>query len=145
MTFMLDTNILIFAMRHPDSTCAGKIALHTGKDLCISVITYAELEYGIMNSKYPEKNRDAIRRILAGIRIMDFDLLASIHFGDILAELKKKGSTDACVDRDKMIAAHARSLKCILVTDNLKHFNQIDGLKLENWREPGDLYPIKNI
>ena len=144
MTFMLDTNILIFAIRHPDSVCAGKVALHSGSDICISVVTYAELEYGIMNSKDPERNRNAIRRILAGIRILDFNLLAAIHFGDILAELKKKGATDACIDRDKMIAAHARSLGCTLVTDNIRHFNRIDGLSIENWREPGDLYALSD-
>ncbi len=140
--YMLDTNILIFAMRHPDSTCAGKVGLHSGLDLCISVVTYAELEYGIMNSSDPERNRNAVRRILAGIRIIDFDIVAAIHYGQILAEIKKRGLANTCLDRDKMIAAHARSLGFTLITDNLKHFNYIGGLSIENWREPGDLAPL---
>lgn len=137
--YMLDTNILIFTMRHPDSVCAGKVGLHSGQDLCISVVTYAELEYGIMNSSAPEINRNAVRRILAGIRILNFDMVAAIHYGEILADLKKKGLSNTCMDRDKMIAAHARSLGMTLITDNLKHFNSINGLKVENWREAGDL------
>ncbi len=132
--YMLDTNILIYALRHPDSVCAGRVAIHAGDDVCISVVTYAELEYGILNSSDPKRNREAIRRILAGIRILDFDLVAATHFGMILTALKRKGALNSCIDRDKMIAAHARSLGFTLVTDNLKHFNVIEGLEVENWR-----------
>ena len=140
--YMLDTNILIFTMRHPDSVCAGKVGLHSGQDLSISVVTYAELEYGIMNSSDPGRNRNAVRRILAGIRILDFDIVAAIHYGEILADMKRKGMTNVCLDRDKMIAAHARSLGLTIVTDNLKHFSHIRGLSVENWREAGDLLPV---
>lgn len=136
---MLDTNILIFCMRHPDSECAGTLASHIGRDVCISVITYAELEYGIVNSKYPENNRNAINKILAGIPIIDFDINAAIHFGRILAELKQKKKEKLNQDRDKMIAAHARSRNYTLITDNTKDFVDIDDLKLDTWREPGDL------
>ena len=140
--YMLDTNIIIFCLRHRDSKCTETLAKHLGVDVCISVVTYAELEYGIMNSKYPERNREAINSILAGIPIMDFDSKAAVHFGQILAELKKKKKEKSSMDRDKMIAAHARSRGYILVTDNTKDFVDIDDLKLENWREPGDLLNI---
>ena len=137
--FMLDTNILIFALRHPNSKCTKTLTSHIGLDVCISVVTYAELEYGILNSKYPERNRTAINKILAGIPIIDFDTKAAVHFGQILAELKQKKKEKQNQDRDKMIAAHARSMGCILVTDNIRDFEDIDNLKLDNWREPGDL------
>lgn len=137
--YMLDTNILIFCLRHPDSKCTQTLASHLGQDVCISVVTYAELEYGIMNSKYPDHNRVAVNKILAGIPIVDFDLKAAVHFGHILAELKQKKADKQNQDRDKMIAAHARSRGHILITDNTRDFADIDNLKLENWREPGDL------
>lgn len=137
--YMLDTNILIFCIRHPDSQCARTLAEHVGKDVCISVVTYAELEFGIHNSKYPDKNRIAINSILAGILIEDFDMNAATHFGQILAELKRNHKDKQNQDRDKMIAAHARSRGYILVTDNIKDFLDIDGIKIENWREEGDL------
>ena len=137
--FMLDTNIIIFCIRHPDSDCAKTLASHIGRDVCISVVTYAELEYGIMNSRDPARNREAMNLFLAGIRIMDFDIHAAIHFGDILAELKQQHKDKQNQDRDKMIAGHARSLNYVLVTDNTKDFVDITGLKLENWRVPGDL------
>ena len=62
--YMLDTNILIFCMRHPGSACATRVASHLGLDVCISVVTYAELEFGIHNSKMPEQSRIAVNRIL---------------------------------------------------------------------------------
>ncbi len=137
--YMLDTNILIFCMRHPDSACAARVSSHLGKDVCISVVTYAELEFGICNSSKPEQSRAAVNRILSGIRIEEFNQLAAKHYGAILAELKKKHKDKQNHDRDKMIAAHARANHDILVTDNIKDFIDIDGLTLENWREPGDL------
>ncbi len=133
--YMLDTNIIIFCIRHPDTDCAKKVASHLGKDLCISVVTYGELEFGIQNSSKPERNREAIKRLLAGISILDFDMNAAIHFGAILAELKQKHRYDVCRDRDKMIAAHARARGDILVTNNIKDFTDIDNLLLEDWRE----------
>ena len=137
--YMLDTNIIIFCIRHPGSACASKLATHLGQDVCISVVTYAELEFGIMNSSDPARNRMAMNRFLAGIRILDFDMEAATHFGDILAELKKKHKDKQNQDRDKMIAGHARSRGFTLVTDNTKDFIDIDGLMVENWREVGDL------
>ena len=133
MMFMLDTNILIFSIRHPDSACAKRLAGHVGRDVCISVVTYAELVYGVENSSDPARNAEALNRFL------DFDMDAGIHYGKILAELKKKHLDKQNQDRDKMIAAHARSLGFTLVTDNMKDFSGIAGLSLDNWREPGDL------
>ena len=137
--YMLDTNILIFCMKHPHSQCAATLASHIGNDVCISVVTYAELEYGIRNSSKPQQNREAIQKILAGIRILDFDMPAAVHFGAILAELKNKHKEKQNQDRDKMIAAHARSKDFTLITDNTKDFEDISGLSIANWRVPGDL------
>ena len=140
--YMLDTDILIFCMRHPDSVCASRVASHLGIDVCISVVTYAELEFGICNSSMPGQSRAAVNRILAGIRILDFDKHAAVHYGSILADLKRKHKDRQNQDRDKMIAAHARANGYTLVTDHTKVFIDIDDLFLENWREPGDLHKI---
>ena len=78
--YMLDTNILIFTMRHGNSKCAETVASHIGKDVCISAVTYGELEFGIQNSSKPEQSRVAVNRILAGIPIFDFDMNAASHF-----------------------------------------------------------------
>ncbi len=137
--YMLDTNIIIFTIRHPRSACAQKLAQHIGRDVCISVVTYAELEYGIENSSDPVRNRQAMLKFLAGIPILPFDLDAAIQYGRILAALRKAHKDKQNQDRDKMIAAHALALGLTLVTDNTRDFIDIPGLSLENWREPGDL------
>ena len=73
--------------------------------------------------------------MLAGIPILDFDISAGKHFGQILSMSKAIYGQD----RDKMIAAHCRSLGYTLVTDNLNDFQYIDGLDIVTWRTPGDI------
>lgn len=130
--YMLDTNAIIMAIRHPDWKICSRIRQHLGKDLCISSVTYGELEYGIRKSSCPERNRIAITRILLGIRILDFDASAAAHFGDIFADLEKKQMRIG--DRDMMIAGHARSLGCVLVSNNTREFSRVEGLRLEDWK-----------
>ena len=137
--YMLDTNILIFSIRHPDSACAKRLADHVGLDVCISVVTFAEMIYGVENSRDPARNAEALDRFLAGIAVLDFDMEAGVQDGKLLAELRRKRLDRQNQDRDKMIAAHARPLGYVLVTDTSKDFADIDGLILDNWREPGDL------
>ena len=132
MMYMLDTNALIMAIRHPDWPIYEKIKRHLGKDLCISVVTYGELEYGIQKSEAPERNRIAVMRILLGIKILDFDMKAAEHFGDIFAELEKLRQRIG--DRDMMIAAHARSLGYTVVTNNVSEFSRVKGLLYEDWK-----------
>ena len=132
MIYMLDTNAVIMAMRHPDWPIAEKIKEHLGKDLCISVITYGELEYGIRKSSNPDQNRAAIVNILAGIDIIDFDSSAAAHFGDIFADLEKHRMRIG--DRDMLIAAHARSAGYTLVTNNVREFSRVAGLDYEDWK-----------
>ena len=130
--FMLDTNALIAAARHPDWPIRERIRQHLGVDLCISAITYAELEYGIRKSAKPEQNRLAVNQLLLGIHILDFDQRAAAHFGDIIATLERQGRRIG--DRDTLIAAHARSLNCTLVTHNTGKFTRVPGLRVEDWQ-----------
>ena len=130
--YMLDTNAIIMAVRHPEWPIYPKIKEHLGKDLCISAVTYGELEYGIRKSANPEKNRLAITKILLGIQILDFDSRAAVHFGDIFAELESKRMRIR--DRDTMIAAHARSLGYTVVTNNTREFSRVKGLNVEDWK-----------
>ena len=132
MMYMLDTNAIVMALRHPDRKIYRKIREHTGKDLCISSITYGELVYGIKKSAAPERNRNAMTRVLLGISILDFDSRAAEEFGDIFAQLEGKGLRIG--DRDMLIAGHARSLGYTLVTNNTREFSRIDNLLTEDWK-----------
>ena len=132
MMYMLDTNAIIMAVRHPDWPICEKVKSHLGKDLCISVVTYGELEYGIKKSSNPERNRIAITQILSGIKILDFDTKAAEHFGDIFADLENRHMRIG--DRDTMIAAHARSLGYTLVTNNTNEFSRVKELEIIDWK-----------
>ena len=130
--YMLDTNAIIMSVRHPEWEITSRIKDHLGKDLCISSVTYGELEYGIQKSSNPARNRIAITSILLGIKILPFDTKAAEHFGDIFAALEKQRMRIG--DRDMMIAGHARSLGCVLVTNNVSEFSRVENLHIEDWK-----------
>ncbi len=130
--YMLDTNAVIMTIRHPDWDISKRIKSRLGSGLFISSVTYGELEYGILKSSDPARNRLAILNALAGIKILDFDAVAAKHFGDIYYDLEKKHQRIS--DRDTMIAAHARSLGVTLVTNNVREFSRVEGLIFEDWK-----------
>lgn len=130
--YMLDAGAIIMAVRHPDWTITKTIKAHLDKDLCISSVTYGELEYGIQKSSDPVRNRLAITQILLGIRILSFDAKAAEHFGDIFADLESKHQRIG--DRDMMISGHARSLGYTLITNNTREFSRVQSLNIEDWK-----------
>lgn len=131
--YMLDTNAVIMGMKHPESNVFKRIYDHVGVDVCISVITLAELEYGIKKSKNPHATREGVYRFLAGIPVVDYDSEAAHHFGDIFGDLEIRKMRIG--DRDTLIAAHARSLGYTLVTNNVREFSRVRGLKYVDWSE----------
>lgn len=133
MRYMLDTNICIYAIKHKPEKVLEELQRHDPSDVCISAVTYAELIHGVEKSAAIEKNRLALSLLLANIEIFDFDAKAADCYGKIRAELEKKGSPIGPLDM--MIAGHARSLEFTLVTNNIKEFSRVSGLRLENWAE----------
>ncbi len=129
--YMLDTNALIMAIKHPDWPILSRIIQHVGKDVCISVITLAEMEYGVKKSCNPEMTRIGLYKFLIGIPVLDFNSEAAKHFGDIFGDLEMKHMRIS--DRDTLIAAHARSLGATIVTNNVREFSRVEGLKYEDW------------
>ena len=133
MRFMLDTNIIAYAINGNPEVVISKIVQHDPADLCISAVTMAELEYGVCNSSKPAQNRLALIMFLSGISVLPFDSLAAREYGELRADLKRKGTPIGA--NDLMIAAHARALGLTLVTNNTREFERVKGLLLENWAE----------
>lgn len=131
MRYMLDTNICIYVIKHKPEQVFLKLQEHDPSEVCISSVTYAELSYGVEKSQSIEKNRVALAFFLANIEIMDFDSSAAESYGKIRADLEKAGKPIGPLDM--MIAGHAKSLGCTIVTNNTKEFMRVNGLKLENW------------
>jgi tRNA(fMet)-specific endonuclease VapC len=131
MLYMLDTNICIYTMKkHPPRIFENLKKLSPGV-VGISAITEAELRFGMSNSARPEHNHRVLDEFLGPFDIFPFDSAAAAHYGEIRSHLRQNGATIG--NMDLLIAAHARSLSVTLVTNNVKEFERVPHLKLENW------------
>jgi tRNA(fMet)-specific endonuclease VapC len=131
MEYLLDTNICIYIIKKKPDEVFEKFKNLTIGDVGISSITLAELQYGIEKSSNSEKNREALEKFLTPIEIIDYGYEATVEYGKIRAELEKKGVPIGPLDM--LIASHAKSLDVILVTNNVREFERISGLRIENW------------
>ena len=134
MTYMLDTNICIYAIKNKPEQVLKQLHAHLEDGMCISSITLAELAHGVRKSLYPERNEEALLQFLSILDILDFDDLAAMEYGKICAYLQRQGTPIGTMD-DMLIAAHAKSEDLVLVTNNLREFERVPQLKLENWAE----------
>lgn len=131
MRYMLDTNICIYAIKKKPAGVISRIMQHDPADICISSMTYAELMHGVEKSNAPERNRLAVMLLLANIEVLDFDAKAAEHYGRIRSDLEKCGRVMGTMDM--LIAGHALSCGCVVVTNNTKEFERVDGLTIDNW------------
>lgn len=128
---MLDTNICIYIIKNKPQSVKKKFQeFHIG-ELCISSITVSELMYGAYKSQYVEKNLKAIEGFLMPFDIVDYDYTASVEYGKIRADLERKGKVIG--NMDMQIAGHALALDMVLVTNNIREFERVEELVLENW------------
>ena len=133
MTYMLDTNICIYAIKNKPEQVLRRLKDNLPKGLCISAITLAELEHGVEKSVNPEKNQMALIQFLAILDILPFDDLAAAEYGNICAYLQKRGTPIGTMDM--LIAGHARAEGLILVTNNVREFMRVPNLGIKNWAE----------
>lgn len=127
---MLDTNMVIYTIKNRPNQVRETFKQHQDQ-MCISAVTWGELVYGAEKSSQPERNLADIEEMAARIEIVPFEALAAAHFGQLRAELYRIGKPIG--PYDMMIAGHARSMGVILVTNNLKEFERVPGLRVENW------------
>ena len=130
LKFMLDTNICIFTIKNKPQIVREAFNLHNGQ-LCISAVTLMELIYGAEKSAAPEKNLAVVEGLAARLEVLPFDKDAAAHTGMIRSELAKAGTPIG--PYDQMIAGHARSRGFIVVTNNLREFERVPGLRVEDW------------
>ena len=131
MNYLLDTNICIYIIKQKPIGVLKRFETISPLDIGISMITVAELEYGVQKSLFPQQNQDALNKFLSPLMPYDFDFNASQVYGSIRSNLEKKGITIGSLDM--LIAAHVLSLNCTLVTNNEKEFNRVENLIIENW------------
>ncbi|MBS0451351.1 MAG: type II toxin-antitoxin system VapC family toxin [Proteobacteria bacterium] len=128
--FMLDTNTVSFGLRG-NTEIDLQLRSLAPSDWCISAITCAELLYGVERRPAATKLRRLVEGFLQIARVAPWDQLAAIQHARVRHQLKLQGAPIG--DFDEMIAGHALSMGAVLVTDNLRHFDRVEGLALENW------------
>ena len=133
MHYLLDTNICIYLIKKRPLAVLERFSKYSPKDVAISTITLFELQYGIEKSQYRQRSKDALAKFLLPLNLINLDRSSAVEAAIIRAQLEKKGMPIG--PYDLLIAGLARSMDMILVTNNTREFERIDGLHLENWIE----------
>ena len=128
---MLDTDTCAFILRRSSPALLARIVTVPLQQQVISVVTLAELLYGIQLSSKKKANQAALDALLRHLTLLELNADAALHYAEIRADLKKKGQLIGA--NDLMIAAHVRSINAVIVTNNVKDFGRVKGLKVENW------------
>lgn len=133
MKYMPDTNICIYAMKNKPESVLKRLEENKKFGLCISSITSAELAHGVCKSVNREKNEVALLKFPALLKVLPFDNSAAVEYGRICAYLQRRGMPIGTMDM--LIAAHALSRSLVLITNNVREFERVPGLTIENWTE----------
>lgn len=131
--FMLDTDTCIFLMRGESQTLADKVQSVPLQQQVMSAVTFAELAYGVQASAVAKRkqNQAVLDSLALHLAVLDWPQDAAKHYAEIRADLKKRGAQLGAADL--MIAAHARAMGAVIVTNNVKDFGRVRGLLVENW------------
>jgi len=130
LKYMLDTNIVIYVIKQRPIEALATFNLHAGQ-MCISSVTLAELIHGVEKSAKPDHNLRQVEDFVSRLEVLDYGSKAAAHYGQIRAQLEKQGMTIGV--NDLHISGHARSEGLTLVTNNLREFERVEALRLENW------------
>jgi tRNA(fMet)-specific endonuclease VapC len=131
MKFMLDTNICIYIIKQKPHNVIERFYQTKISEIGISSITLSELLYGVSKSSKPEQNQFALTQFIAPLDILSYDDETAQYYGELRVHLEKQGRPIGSLDM--LIAAHALSANCVLVTNNEKEFTRVPKLKIENW------------
>ena len=128
---MLDTDICIYIIKRKPADVIKRLMKSRISQIGISSITLSELENGVGKSSKPEQNQVALAQFVAPMEILSYGDEAALQYGRLRAFLEKQDTPIGSLDM--LIAAHALSINCILVTNNEKEFGRVPNLKIDNW------------
>ncbi len=128
--YLLDTDIVIYSLKG-HSAVKKNLERNLHAALKISIVTLMELYYGAYKSQKVVSNIGKIKRIEAAVEIIALGRESAEIFAMLKADLEKAGIP--LDDFDLILAACALAHDLVLVTNNVKHFQRIQGLKFENW------------
>ena len=129
--YLLDTNICIYIAKHNPPAVRARFSGHDAAELAMSTITMGELRFGAEKSQSQEKARLALQHLQSLIQVAPLTESVATHYGEIRAALERTGQIIG--NNDLWIAAHAHAEGWVMVTNNEREFNRVDGLVVENW------------
>lgn len=127
---LLDTTICIYIINARPPAVLERFRQYRLGDIGLCSVVAAELAYGVAKSG-SARNRQALEMFLAPLTILPFDEAALWAYGDLRADLERRGTPIGSLDT--MIAAHALSQQALVVTNNSREFAKVPGLQLDNW------------
>jgi len=130
LKYLLDTNIVIYVIKQRPLAVL-EVFNRQGGRMAVSAITLAELVHGAENSSDVSRNIAVVEDFVSRLMVLPYDDKAAWQYGNIRAALEKLGQPIGI--NDLHIAAHARSNGLTLITNNLREFEKVPGLLLENW------------
>ncbi len=128
--YLLDTNILSNLVRYPQGVVATRIAKEGENNICTSVVVAGELRFGALK-RGSDRLTAQLEAILTRMEILPLKEPADYCYAELRADLEKRGRPIG--PNDMLIAAHALALDYIIVTDNVREFSRVPGLRVENW------------
>jgi tRNA(fMet)-specific endonuclease VapC len=129
--YMLDTNICIYIIKKRHLSVLSRFTMIQRDEICISVVTLAELQYGVEKSSSKRFNQGILDDFFSRLTVLPWNEEAAREYGRIRAFIENEGSPIG--NMDLLIAAHALSQEHTLVSNNLGEFERIPDLKYENW------------
>jgi tRNA(fMet)-specific endonuclease VapC len=133
--FMLDTDICSYVIRGTSVELDQRLREQEPGALCMSVVTRAELLYGVRRKPGSARLERLVSAFLERVASLPWDDECAVHYAEIRAGLEKRGQLIG--NLDLMIAAHARAVGLVLVSNNERHFGHVPRLTLQNWTRAG--------
>ncbi len=133
LKYLLDTNILSDLIRNPQGPIARHIARVGEQQICTSIIVAAELRYGAARSS-SGKLAERVHLVLSAMEILPLESPADHHYASLRQHLTEQGTPIG--PNDLLIAAHALARDLTIITANIREFERVPGLKVENWLQP---------
>ncbi|MEQ9459990.1 MAG: type II toxin-antitoxin system VapC family toxin [Phycisphaeraceae bacterium] len=137
MRYMLDTDTSSYIIRKAPVSVVQRLerTASSGHEIVVSVITYAELMQGVVAQGREPERVQRLQAFLAPLHaVLPWDRYAADAWAQVYTALKEAGTPIG--SQDTMIAAHALSAGAVVVTNNVKHFCRVEGLRVENWVDP---------
>ena len=131
MRYLLDTNICIYHLKTPSNNLIKHLIKINKSDIALCSVVKAELYHGVEKSKFKQANLEKLKSLFLPFYSFPFDDKASKEYAIIKTQLEKQGNIIG--PNDLMIAAIAKINNLILITNNTKEFNRVEGLNIEDW------------